>query len=1007
MIFKLLQLFFGTKHERDIKMLRPVVDEIKAHEPKLMALSDRRLRAKTSEFRRRLSAGETLDDILPEAFAVVKEACRRLYGKNWFVRGHEVAWEMVPFDCQLIGGMVLHQGKIAEMATGEGKTLVATLPIYLNALSGEGVHLITVNDYLASRDREWMGPVYEYLGLSAGCIQTRMDSDERQEQYRAEITYGTNSEFGFDYLRDNMSVYKERQAQRGHPFAIVDEVDSVLIDEARTPLIISGPVEQSNEQYEDLAPAVDRLHHQQQRIVNKLMDEAEAMLSSGNEVEAGKKLLMVRKGSPKDKRFLALMENARLQKLVHRTELDLMGDKLMGGTEEKGVMKLVADLYFTIDEKTNVADLTEKGRRTISSGNLEMFILPEIDDEERAIDRDLAQLRSDASLDYEKKLMREMELEARRLQLYDRMNAVSQRIHAVSQLLRAFSLFERDVDYIVTDNKVVIVDEFTGRLMPSRRFSDGLHQALEAKERVKVGEANQTLATITLQNYYKMYKKLAGMTGTADTEAQEFNDIYKLDVVVVPTNRALIRHNHPDVIHKTEREKFKAVINEIKEMHKLGRPSLVGTISVEKSELLGKMLRADRIPHHILNAKYHEKEAEIVARAGQRGAVTIATNMAGRGTDIKLGDGVAQLGGLHIVGTERHESRRIDNQLRGRAGRQGDPGSSRFYISLEDDLMRLFGSDRIMKIMDRLGIEEDQPIEHSLVSRSIETAQKRVEAHNLEIRKHLLKYDDVMNKQREIIYAERQRALDEDNLKEHMLEMIDDLIEEKMEEFIPPDSLPDEWNLRGLSDWTRRHLALHVRLDEVDLETAEGEQVFDRLQQAVRGAYEERERRFGPETMREIERVAILRAVDSRWKDHLYAMDLLKEGIGLRAHGGKDPLVEYKHEGYNLFSEMIADVKLGAAEFLFRVQVGEPQKLEKKREEVAPQPAQAELTSHDAASVGAVQAPAKEPARPAKLVLGDGSSRQAKVPVKVGQKVGRNEPCPCGSGKKYKKCCGA
>ncbi|RJP13992.1 MAG: preprotein translocase subunit SecA [Candidatus Abyssobacteria bacterium SURF_5] len=1003
MIFKLLQKIFGTQHERDIKKLRPIADEIKAHEPALLALSDKQLRAKTSEFRRRLGAGETLDDILPEAFALVKEACRRLYGKNWYVRGHEITWDMVHFDCQLIGGAVLHQGKIAEMATGEGKTLVATLPIYLNALAGKGVHLITVNDYLASRDREWMGPVYEFLGLSAGCLQQRMDSDERQEEYRADITSGTNSEFGFDYLRDNMSIHKERQVQRGHHYAIVDEVDSVLIDEARTPLIISGPVEQSNEQYEALAPAVDRLYHQQQRITKKLMDEAEPLIENGSEFEAGKKLLMVKKGSPKDKRFLALMENAKLQRLVHRTELDLMGDKLMGGKEESPIMKLVSDLYFTIDEKSNVADLTEKGRRTISSGKLDMFVLPEIDEEEHALDRELEGLRADKSLDYDIKLQREMELEAKRWQLYDRMNTVSQRIHAVSQLLRAYSLFERDVDYIVSDNKVVIVDEFTGRLMPSRRFSDGLHQALEAKERVKVGEANQTLATITLQNYYKMYDKLAGMTGTADTEAQEFHDIYKLDVVVVPTNRPLIRHNFSDCIYKTEREKFKAVINEVREMHKLGRPSLVGTISVEKSELLGKMLRTERIPHHILNAKYHEKEAEIVARAGQRGAVTIATNMAGRGTDIKLGEGIAKLGGLHIIGTERHESRRIDNQLRGRAGRQGDPGSSRFYISLEDDLMRLFGSDRIMKIMDRLGIEEDQPIEHSLVSRSIETAQKRVEAHNLEIRKHLLKYDDVMNKQREIIYAERQRSLDEDNLKEHMLEMVDDLLEEKMEEFVPPDTLPDEWNLRGLSDWLRRHLAILVRFDHVDLETVEAEHIFDRLQQAVRAAYDDRERRFGPETMREIERVAILRSVDSRWKDHLYAMDLLKEGIGLRAHGGKDPLVEYKHEGYNLFSEMIADVKLGAAEFLFRVQVGEPQKIQKKLEP-KPQPAEATLTSHDSSSPGALSEAPKQPAR---LIAGDGSSKPARVPVKVGDKIGRNEPCPCGSGKKYKKCCGS
>ena len=994
---------FGTKHERDIKKLTPLVDEIRSPEAATAALSDRELKGKTAEFRHRLGEGETLEDILPEAYAVVKETCRRLYGKSWFVRGHETVWDMVHFDSQLIGGIVLHQGKIAEMATGEGKTLVATLPIYLNALPGKGVHLITVNDYLASRDREWMGPIYEFLGLAAGCVQQSTDPGDRQAHYNTDIIYGTNSEFGFDYLRDNMCVQKEHQVQRGHHYAIVDEVDCVLIDEARTPLIISGPVEQSNEQYEELAPAVDRLFGQQQRIIKKLLDECEAVLKRDDEdgiYEAGKNLLMAKKGAPKDKRFLSLMEDPKLQKLVRRVELDMMDGTLKTGAEESTLMKLLADMYFTIDEKSNVADLTEKGRRTISSGKLDMFVVPEIEGDEREIDAEMERLIADDSQDYQSKAVREMELEARRWELYDRFNAVSQRIHATSQLLRAYSLFERDVDYIVSDNKVVIVDEFTGRLMPSRRYSDGLHQALEAKERVKVGEANQTLATITLQNYYKMYDKLAGMTGTADTEAQEFNDIYKLDVVVIPTNRPLVRHNHPDVVHKTEREKFKAVVNEIKEMHELGRPVLVGTISVEKSEVLGKMLRKEKIPHHILNAKYHEKEAEIVARAGQHGAVTIATNMAGRGTDIKLGASVAKLGGLHIVGTERHESRRIDNQLRGRAGRQGDPGSSRFYVSLEDDLMRLFGSDRIMKVMDRLGIEEDQPIEHSLVSKSLETAQKRVETHNLEIRKHLLKYDDVMNKQREIVYAERQKALDEPDLREHMLEMIDDVLEEAMEQYVPPDSLPDEWSLRGLTDWMRKHFGLHVRFDDIDMETAQAEEIFENLQQVVRHAYEEREKRLGSETMREIESVAMIRAMDSRWKDHLYAMDLLKEGINLRAIGQKDPLIEYKGEGYTLFSKMIADVKMEAAEFLFRVKVVEPERLE----EPALSSRQAVFTSHDPS----VSSLSGAPQQAAEASTASEAPRQmAKVPVRVGQKVGRNEPCPCGSGKKYKRCCGA
>jgi preprotein translocase subunit SecA len=1002
----LLRKIFGTKHERDIKKLTPLLDEIKSYEAAVSALPDRKLRAKTAEFKRRLSDGEILDDILPEAFAVVKETCRRLYGKEWFVRGHEVSWDMVHFDCQLIGGIVLHQGTIAEMATGEGKTLVATLPIYLNALQGMGVHLITVNDYLASRDREWMGSVYEFLGLTTGCVQQSMDPEDRQDNYRADVTYGTNSEFGFDYLRDNMCVQKEHQVQRSHSYAIVDEVDSVLIDEARTPLIISGPVEQSNEQYEELAPKIDGLVRHQQRIVLKLIEDAEKLLQEEDPdatYEAGKRLLMARKGAPKDKRFLAMMENAKLQKLVRRVELDMMDGKLSrSGTEESTMMKLLADLYFTIDEKSNVADLTEKGRRTISSGRLDMFVVPEIEEEEKEIDREMEALIADGSLDQQAKTSREIDLETKRWTLYNRFNSVSQRIHATSQLLKAYSLFEADVDYIVADNKVVIVDEFTGRLMPSRRFSDGLHQALEAKERVKVGEANQTLATITLQNYYKMYDKLAGMTGTADTEAQEFHDIYELDVVVIPTNRPLARVNHSDVIYKTEREKFGAVIREIVELHKLGRPVLVGTISVEKSEVLGRLLRKERIPHHILNAKYHEKEAEIVSRAGQPGAVTIATNMAGRGTDIKLGEGVTESGGLHIIGTERHESRRIDNQLRGRSGRQGDPGSSRFYVSLEDDLMRLFGSDRIMKVMERLGIEEDQPIEHSLVSKSLETAQKRVESHNLEIRKQLLKYDDVMNKQREIIYAERQKAFTEPNLKEHMQELINDVLEETVEEYVPPGTYPDEWNLPGLTDWARRNFGVHVRFDKLDMETVQDDEIYESLKQTVHHAYEEKEKRFGPELMREIEQVGLVRAVDAKWKDHLYAMDLLKEGIQLRAFGQKDPLIEYKNEGFNLFSEMIADVKLGAAEFLFRVQAVEPPKIE----EPALAPAGAVLSSHDLSVSTLSNAP-----EPEAQAEGAGASEQppqksAKVPVRVGKKIGRNDPCPCGSGKKYKKCCG-
>ncbi len=784
MLMQALQKVFGSANERTLKRLAPIVEQINDLEPKIRELGDEALRSKTLEFRQGLRArvlevlrsaedlgrlelgrvvrdlslhklikeeqlpgaqdataeagedleerveelkaeiktaiGETLEELLPEAFAVVREAARRVLGER-------------PFDVQLVGGIVLHQGKIAEMATGEGKTLVATLPVYLNALAGRGVHVVTVNDYLAKRDRDWMGQIYELLGLSVGVIYHDMPQEERRLAYEADITYGTNSEFGFDYLRDNMALRAEDQVQRGFHFAIVDEVDSILIDEARTPLIISGPVEVETNRYAELQPMVQRLVQSQTFLVNRLLAEAEKLLEEGQDYEAGIKMLQAKRGAPKNKRLLKLLQDSNNKKLVDRVELDHIRDKTLWRLDE--------ELYFSLDEKSNVVDLTEKGRIALSPKDPNFFVLP-----------DLAELDSNPDVTPQQREQAEREFQEK-----------SEIMQNLFQLLRAYSLFEKDVNYVVSDGRVIIVDEFTGRLMPGRRYSDGLHQALEAKEGVKIEGETQTLATITIQNYFRMYEKLAGMTGTAETEAAEFHKIYKLDVVVIPTHRPCIRRDYPDVIFRTKREKYRAIIQEIEECHRRGQPVLVGTVSVEVSELLSRML-PKAIRHSVLNAKRHKEEAEIVARAGHYGAVTIATNMAGRGTDIKLGPGVVELGGLHIIGTERHEARRIDRQLRGRSGRQGDPGSSRFYLSLEDDLLRIFGSERIAVIMDKIGMQEGEPIEHGLVTRAIENAQRRVEQHNFDIRKHLLEYDDVMNKQREVIYAQRQRILLGDRL---------------------------------------------------------------------------------------------------------------------------------------------------------------------------------------------------------------------------------------------------
>ncbi len=882
MIGSLIKKIVGSKNERELKRIQPLIERINQVEAKVSPLNDDQLRAKTFEFKERIERGESLDEILPEAFAVVREAAKRTLGERHF-------------DVQLIGGIVLHEGKIAEMATGEGKTLVSTLPAYLNALEGKGVHIVTVNDYLAKRDSEWMGAIYRFLGLSVGVIVHELNDKERKEAYGCDITYGTNNEFGFDYLRDNMKFGIEDYVQRELNYAIVDEVDSILIDEARTPLIISGPAEESTDKYYKI-----------NRVIPSLKEGKD----------------------------------------------------------------------YQLEEKSHTAFLTEEG-----VAHVEKLIHVE--------------------------------------NLYDPRNIET--LHHVNQALKAHTLFKRDVDYVVKEGQVVIVDEFTGRLMPGRRWSDGLHQAAEAKENVRIENENQTLATITFQNYFRMFKKLAGMTGTADTEAAEFRKTYNLDVVVIPTNMPLIRTNYPDVIYKTEEEKFRAAVREIEELHREGRPVLVGTISIEKSERLSGMLKKRGIPHNVLNAKHHEREAEIIAQAGRVGAVTLSTNMAGRGTDILLGgnakflaktmvdeepdaetaqralekalatvqkekEKVIQVGGLHVLGTERHEARRIDNQLRGRSGRQGDPGSSRFYLSLEDDLLRIFGSERISGIMGRLGMEEDQPIEHRLVTKAIENAQRRVEAHNFEIRKHLLEYDNVMNQQREVIYTQRRDVLAGGDLKESVLEMVEEEAEGIVDLYTDEKEHPEEWDLKGLQDAIYQQFSFRWKTPSVEEDGLNRNRLKELVLQGAKEIYQKREEEFGEATLRYLEKVIMLQAIDYHWKDHLLAIDQLKEGIGLRGYGQKDPKIEYQKEAYQMFVEMMDRIKRDTVEKLFAIQIAKEQearevKVERKQTFI--------LSRGEGAQTGG----------------GETEDGKGVTVRRDGKKVGRNDPCPCGSGKKYKKCC--
>ena len=1042
MIGKMIAKIFGTKYDRDIKEMQPLVAEINERADEYQGLTDEQFPEKTAEFKERIvqareearrETGESesgeeikkaeyeaeqdmLDDLLPEAFGLVKETCRRMVGKSWPVRDHPKTWIEVPYDVQLMGGIVLHEGKIAEMATGEGKTLVAILPMYLNALTGRGTHLVTVNEYLANRDREWMGPIFEFLGLTVDCLQlNEIDLSKKQAAYQADITYGTTSEFGFDYLRDNMKIRLEDRVQRDWAYAIVDEVDSILIDEARTPLIISGEVRESNtEKFSVCLPDVRKLVQAQTRLVSKLVAEAEKILDDGesDEYEAGIKLLQAQRGAPKNKKLMKLQQESGIKKLIQQVEADYLRDKRLPELDD--------ELFYNVEEKSRQSEINEKGRELLSPGDQDMFVIPDLGEEMHAIESNETLTVQEQS--EQKKAVEEVYAER------------SERIHNMQQLLQAYSIFEKDVDYVVEDGKVVLVDQFTGRLMYGRRYSEGLHQAIEAKEGVKIEQETRTVATITIQNYFRMYDKLAGMTGTAETEAGEFFSIYKLDVVVIPTNQPVRRLDYEDVIFRTRREKYNSVLDEIEEKHNQGQPVLVGTTSVESSETFSRMLKRRRIKHSVLNAKYHQDEAEIVANAGQPGAVTIATNLAGRGTDIKLGKGVVKCEqchlnnnepmdtptaegltlqdcyddvpcGLHIIGTERHEARRIDRQLRGRSGRQGDPGVSRFYLSLEDDLMRLFGSERIASVMDRLKIPEGEVIEHSMVSKSIGRAQKRVEGHNFDIRKHLLEYDDVMNQQREAVYDRRLNALEGNELRDDIIEMIRNIAELKVATYTDPKSFPEDWDIQGLADDLIRTfiIAFHITDNELTDLTTDG--LTDMVYDIMMEHYERKEKALipSPDLMRQLERFATLSVIDSAWQDHLYEIDRMKEGIHLRAYGQKDPLIEYKKEAFAMFEELWDRLDEEILKLIFSAQLTEVEP--SRRQEptnlrmIHQEAGGMEATAEDAATENA---PAKGGVPPA-----DDPNQPRQQPVKVEKKVGRNDPCPCGSGKKYKKCCGA
>ena len=1093
MIKSIVTKVFGDRHAREVRKLMPVVDRINSIADELADLPESELRGQTERLRgivreriepiqadltelrdrkrRTEDAAEreqitveireaeqsfkdaiedVLEEILPEAFATVREACRRLMGSDITVTGQPMKWEMVPYDVQLIGAIALHSGKVAEMATGEGKTLVATMPLYLNALAGRGAHLVTVNNYLAQRDAEWMGTIYTYLGLKVSCIDLyEPGSPERREAYAADITYGTNNEFGFDYLRDNMVHSLEQRVQRGHAYAIIDEVDSILIDEARTPLIISGPVgEEQTVEYRQYNPSVATLFRKQFRQVGELIATAERELEQGNQFEAGLNLLAAKRGSPKHKRLLKLFaDDPGLQKLVQKVEGDFMREKRLHEVDEM--------LLYAMDEKGHSIHLSDKGYDELSPSDPDAFIVPDLSEVIDEIERD-----PDLTVDQKREKIEELERQYA---------AKSQKMHAIHQLLKAYTLYGRDEQYIVEDGQVIIVDEFTGRKMAGRRWSDGLHQAVEAKEGVNVRGETQTLATITIQNYFRMFDKLAGMTGTAETEESEFHQIYGLAVMVIPTNKPVVRDDRHDLIYRTIREKYNSIMDEIERLYKLELPVLVGTVSVDVSETLARMMKRRGIPHSVLNAKYHQHEAEIVSKAGLPGAVTIATNMAGRGTDIKLGQGVTEprtiawlrsrnidpasvgqardptlevdldkatgdtvveLGGLHIIGSSRHESRRIDRQLRGRAGRQGDPGASQFFLSLEDDLMRMFNSQKVAGIMERMGAEEGEVITHALVTRSISGAQKRVEGTNFEARKRLLDYDDVMNQQREVIYDRRLFALEGgEDLKAEVWDTISHTIEATLAEYVPDGAHADDWDLAGLRN--RLILDYYIVVDDLPKENDPDNPAFDDRDELlelisgrVREAYRRKLETFG-DHQEGVLSFILLGVIDQKWRDHLYDLDHLKASINFRGWGQKDPLVEYKQDAYSMFVELMADIRKTVATNTFRTQLAvqpQPRPMAPRRL-ILSGPGDA---SAGGAMAGTRPAPPARPADPLAAAMAgsqrvrapgpdvrslrtnrDDGGAPAKEPVRTEEKTGRNDPCPCGSGRKYKKCHGA
>jgi preprotein translocase subunit SecA len=984
----ILKTIVGSKNQRELRRIQPIVRQINEIEQTLGELSDDALREKTVAWKKELSAiselsalETRLDEILPEAFAVVKHAARRLTERkhSFSVCDQPMIWGMVHFDVQLIGGVVLHRGRIAEMATGEGKTLVATLPVYLNALSGRGVHIVTVNDYLARRDAEWMGQLYAFLGLTVGVIQHDQPPELRRAQYECDVTYGTNSEFGFDYLRDNgMATSRDQQVQRSHYYAIVDEVDSILIDEARTPLIISGPSTISTHQYDRFKPLVEQLVRKQTMLCNRLATEAKELYDDGKKDEAGRVMFKLKFGQPRNKALARMMEDPELRKLVDKAELEFYKD-----TDGKAALvDLKEELFFTIEERQHDADLTQKGRDYLKPDDPDAFVLPDLLTE-------FADIENKSGLSDAEKAQQK----AARQQYCD---VQAERIHNISQLLKAYCLYEKDVEYVVEENKVIIVDTFTGRKMPGRRWSDGLHQAVEAKEGVQIDRETQTLATITIQNYFRLYEKLAGMTGTAETEANEFHDIYRLDVNVIPTNRPVRRLDENDRIYKTRREKYNAVIDAIKSAHGRGQPVLVGTVSVEASELLSRMLKLQKIPHTVLNAKYHMQEAEIVARAGLNGSVTISTNMAGRGTDIKLGERVPELGGLYVIGTERHESRRIDRQLRGRCARQGDPGISRFYVSFEDDLMRNFGaSDRMTKIMETFGLKEGEELEHPWLNKSVETAQKRVEQRNYMIRRRTLEFDDVMNQQREVIYGYRQEVMDSENPRDLVFEVIDEMAPKKIAEYLV-NADGEEPDRTGLLNWVNMTFPLGLSAKKAALESRSVEENSSWLVQVIKDAYNKKASMEHAEALRGLERFVILNAVDRLWQEHLYAMDGLREAVYLRAFAQKDPLVEYKNEAFSMFGELMDNIKLEVLNNLFRSTTN-LQAFENLLRSLPQNLIRADIPG--------LSRPQQEAPPPGK----DGEPEPPKIELPIRRelpKVGRNEPCPCGSGKKFKNCCG-